>query len=521
MQLAVLSRRALPALVLFAASCRTVAPPAATETAAQAMAAAAATSPDLTVALRPEITRAELEAHVRFLASDELAGRATGTPGAERAARYLAAVLARSGVSPAGDGGTFLQAVTLVRPRPVKLPEVTITDDKGETRALTAGADFQVRGESFEARDLQVVVVKSEADVPRAPDPRAALFVDASPPERQRWLEKAGVAVPGSFALLISPGAPRRLEPVTLETMRTEFRRRSAPAAAAPVQHAMRVHGPAVEDLRAGKIRRLTAVTRFQDEEVLTHNVVGRIRGRGTPDRPRLADEVVVFSAHYDHLGTVKGAGGNAPPGAVPGAAAAAGEKPDLVYNGADDDASGTAAVLELAGALAAGQPPARTLVFLLAAAEELGMLGTAEYLDRPAAPLPRTVLNLNFEMLGRPDEKVGGPGILWLTGYEFTDLGPALAKAGLADAIKADPRPENRFFIRSDNFPFVQKGVIGQTLSSYNMHTDYHRPSDEAQKLDYAHLEAGVRTALGASRLVADGTLTPRWTADWKEQQR
>ena len=340
---------------------------------ASSVRAGAPTTPsDVKLQLGPSISATELEGHVRFLASDELGGRATGTPQGERAARYLAEVLARYGLRPGGDGGTFLQAVPLVR---------------------------QTTGRRRLARPSK------SAD-----------------------------------------GAP-------------------------------------------------------QAATVVAHNVVGILPGVGTSERPELAREAIVLSAHYDHLGTRE-----APKGSP------AGE--DVIFNGADDDASGTAAVLEIAGALAAGAPPVRTVIFLLATGEEMGLLGTSEYLDRPPVPLAQTVFNLNFEMLGRPDEKVG-PGFLWLTGYQLTDVGPAWSALGLS--VKADPRPEMSFFRRSDNIAFVRKGVVGQTLSSYGMHTDYHRPSDEPGTLDYQHLQRCARAAFQAVRALSHGAQQPRWTGDWK----
>jgi Zn-dependent M28 family amino/carboxypeptidase len=160
--------------------------------------------------------------------------------------------------------------------------------------------------------------------------------------------------------------------------------------------------------------------------------------------------------------------------------------------------------------ALAAGPPPARTVVFLLATGEEIGLVGTRHYLERPVVPLERTVLNLNFEMIGRPDALAGGPGKLWLTGYERSNLGPAFAAAGLA--VVADPRPDQGFFQRSDNYAFAVLGIVAQTLSSYDLHEDYHRVSDEASKLDFAHMETALRSTLTAVRALVDGTIDPAW---------
>jgi Zn-dependent M28 family amino/carboxypeptidase len=166
--------------------------------------------------------------------------------------------------------------------------------------------------------------------------------------------------------------------------------------------------------------------------------------------------------------------------------------------------------VLELADAFGHGPPPARTLVFLLVTGEEIGLLGTTYYLDHPAVPLDRTLANVNFEMVGRPDALVGGAGRLWLTGYERTTLGPEWSAAGLA--IAPDARPEEHFYERSDNIAFVERGIVGQTLSSYDLHEDYHTVADEPDTLDYRHMEAAARLAYAACRMLADGVLAPRW---------
>jgi len=218
-------------------------------------------------------------------------------------------------------------------------------------------------------------------------------------------------------------------------------------------------------------------------------NVVGILRGSD----PALRDEAVVIGAHFDHLG-------------VSSAGAVAG---DSVWNGADDDASGVVAVLETARALAAGPRPRRTVVFLLTTGEEVGLLGTNWYVAHPAVPLARTVADLQIEMIGRPDSLAGGPGKAWLTGYARSTMGEALTAAGVA--IVPDPRPAQEFFLRSDNVAFVYAGIPGHTISSFGMHTDYHRPSDETRAIDYAHMTATVRAVVRAARVLADGP-APQW---------
>lgn len=216
-------------------------------------------------------------------------------------------------------------------------------------------------------------------------------------------------------------------------------------------------------------------------------NVVGIVRGREPLERAG----AVVVGAHFDHLGV-------GPP--VAG---------DSIYNGADDDASGVVAVLEAARALASGPPPHRTVVFLLSTGEEEGLLGTRWYLKHPAVPLDETAANLQVEMIGRPDSLAGGRGRLWLTGYERSSMGDLLARAGVP--VVPDRRPDQRFFRRSDNFAFARIGVPAHTLSSYSMHRDYHRPSDDVSGIDFVHMTGAVEAVVEAVRTLANGP-APEW---------
>jgi hypothetical protein len=460
------------------------------------------------VEFRPEVTRAEIEADVRYLASDALAGRKTGTEGAVLAAHYLADLLARSGVEPAGDKGTFLQAVPLVRTRATALPELALRARGEKAPVLPVfGQDFEVSRVAFERQDLRVLVARSASEIPEKGSPDAALFLDAGRGPARRWLEESGHPDGEGFALVVlagpaGAGEPKR-EPSGGESIGLK-------GAEGKVERPrITARGPLLERFRRGEIESLDLRTHVVTDEPPAFNVVGLIPGAGLAGEPGLASEAVVISAHYDHLGVREG--GPEPEG---GAAAE-----DRIYNGADDDASGCAAVLEVAGALASGKKPARTVIVLLATGEEFGLLGTLHYLDHPAVPLEKTIANLNVEMIGRPDALVGGPGKLWLTGFERTDLGPACAKAGLV--VVQDPRPDEHFFERSDNYAFVMRGIVGQTFSTYDLHEDYHHVSDEADRLDYDHMQLCVQSVLGAVRLVTDGLLRPSWNAGFEPKRR
>jgi hypothetical protein len=224
-----------------------------------------------------------------------------------------------------------------------------------------------------------------------------------------------------------------------------------------------------------------------EENRVIDANVVGIIPGSD----PELRDEVVLFSAHYDHVGIGRPIDG------------------DSIYNGADDDASGVVAVLEIARALRSGPPPRRTVILFLATGEEMGLLGTRWFIEHPTIPLDRFVANLEIEMIGRPDSLAGGPGKGWLTGYERSTMGEMLREGGIP--IVADPRPEQNFFMRSDNIAFAYRGIPAHTLSSFNLHEDYHRPSDEIDKVDFEHMAEVIDAAIAAARLLTDGSV-PVW---------
>lgn len=217
-------------------------------------------------------------------------------------------------------------------------------------------------------------------------------------------------------------------------------------------------------------------------------NVVGIIPGTD----PALRDEAVIIGAHYDHLGM-----------------RASRSSTDSIYNGADDDASGTIAVLEIARQLGRGPRPRRTLIFLVTTAEEIGLLGTRYYIRQPVRPIERTVADLQIEMVGRPDSLAGGRGKAWLTGYERSTMGDMLAANGIP--IVPDKRLDQDFFNRSDNIAFAMLGIPAHTLSSFNMHSDYHRPTDDMRGIDAGHMAEVIRAAVRAVRLLADG-IAPQW---------
>jgi len=207
--------------------------------------------------------------------------------------------------------------------------------------------------------------------------------------------------------------------------------------------------------------------------------------------------EAILLTAHLDHLGVGK------PDLSKPQA--------DLIYNGADDDASGTAAVLTLAHVLASGPRPRprRSVIFALFGSEELGGFGNRAFLAHPPVPLTSIAANLEFEMIGRPDPAVA-PGTLWLTGFERSDLGPELAHHGAH--LVADPHPKEQFFRRSDNYALALHGIVAQTVSSFGLHKDYHHPSDELATIDFDHLASAVASMIEPIRWLSSTSWKPAW---------
>lgn len=218
-----------------------------------------------------------------------------------------------------------------------------------------------------------------------------------------------------------------------------------------------------------------------------TRNVIGIIKGRDEKHK----DEVILLTAHMDHVGVREAVNG------------------DDIYNGADDDASGCVAVLQLARALARKEAPKRTVLFVFFGSEETGGQGNLYFLQHPPVPLQNIVANLEFEMIGRPDPAVK-PDELWLTGFDRTNLGPELAKHGAK--LVQDPHPKQNFFQRSDNYALAKQGVVAQTVSSFGLHPDYHRPSDDVSHLDFNHMEQAIHSMLGPVEWLANSDFKPQW---------
>jgi Zn-dependent M28 family amino/carboxypeptidase len=211
-----------------------------------------------------------------------------------------------------------------------------------------------------------------------------------------------------------------------------------------------------------------------------------------------LSREYIVFSAHIDHVGV--------------GAPDADG---DSIYNGADDDASGTAAVLEIAQAFAAlDRRPARSLLFLLVSGEEQGLLGSDYFAENPTVPLSQVVANINIDMIGR-----NAPDTVVAIGQDYSSLGPSIqgiarAHPELGLTVAPDLWPEEQLFFRSDHFSFAVREVPAIFFTT-GLHDDYHRPSDEPETIDYDKLTRVARLLFRFAHELATTATRPQWTPE------
>jgi Zn-dependent M28 family amino/carboxypeptidase len=237
-----------------------------------------------------------------------------------------------------------------------------------------------------------------------------------------------------------------------------------------------------------------TVVLHPEDKDSPTsRNVAAILRGSD----PQLKDSYVILSAHYDHVGLAE-----------------SGE--DRIFNGANDDASGTASVLEVANALASLHPsPKRSVLFLLFCGEEKGLRGSRYYAAHPLVPLSKTVAQLNLEQLGRTDAPEGvHVNSANVTGFDFSDMVPVLVDAGKRVGISVTKVVEasDKYFNRSDNGPLAKAGVPAHTLSVTYEFPDYHAVGDEWQKIDYDNM-AKVDQAVGIAVLrLAQALTVPHW---------
>ncbi len=460
------------------------------------------------------ITPADLEAHLRFIASDELEGRETGTRGQKVAARYLSTQFQKMGLQP-GNNGQWYQTYELNR---LVVTDATITLSGKETLALGKGfvcmnkaslasdmvLDYAFAGygidtknydnlKGLDLKDKMAVILAGEptlngksiisgTDVPSEWKSDLGLKVNAlvnkgakgamvivSDEDFGKWADspwlKHNMASPSlRLAYKDEKNPPFPTFYISETTANILFKKAKSTVEA---QRKALSNTAEIANMDLSKSK-FSLKTDAKSEVVLAENVLGFIEGTDKKD------EVVVITAHYDHLGVQNGE----------------------IFNGADDDGTGTVAVLEVAEAFMAavldGHRPRRSILFMPVSGEEKGLLGSEYYSDHPVYALKKTVCDLNIDMIGRVDERhKGEPQYIYVIGSDklSTQLHIANENANKVVAnLELDytfnsPDDPNRFYYRSDHYNFAKHGVPVIFYFS-GVHEDYHKSTDDIEKI-------------------------------------
>jgi len=446
------------------------------------------------------LTADALKADVSFLASDALQGRGTPSPGLDIAAEFIASQFRRAGLEPAGDEGYFQTAlyndvlrvgdpvlliaktngaevranpamISVQDPAGLNLPDVTIVRIAADPDSLNAATTDQIRG--------KLLVLDAPSTPPTGGGRGGAMAIFRQIPALTR-LKPAAIVI-----LSASPAPPYRMPLL-----------REASAEPTPVLTVWDPDFRAALDTNPATL--WIGIPPPIETPVKLRNVIGLLRGSDS----RLKDTYLLLTAHYDHLGLRIASPGD-----------------DHIFNGANDDASGTASVIEIANALARlPERPKRSIIFTALYGEELGDLGSRYHAQHPVFPLARTMADINLEQLGRTDDTQGPHvGMFNITGFDYTNIPALLTKGADSVGIRVvnDEKNSGPYFTRSDNAAFAAAGVPSTTLSVAYDFPDYHKAGDEWPKLDYDNM-AKVDLAIALATLdMANSDSVPQWAAN------
>jgi hypothetical protein len=449
------------------------------------------------------VTKEEVEAHLTFLAADEMRGRDTGSPELNIAANYLAAQFKVMGLEKPNGMDSYFQPVDLVNVHPVKAGKLVIGADSFQFKEqfiLFNGGNFDWTGdvvyagygspEELEKANVSGKLVVALAGNRDSEGNPMAVFMAAG--EKFNHAMSAGAA--GLIEIFALPQVPWPAL-VNYFASNVTMKVKNNKGAAVHVW---------LKDSDAASLKKLKesasltgslTVEGVREVPVSSKNVIGVIEGTD----PKLKEEYLVVSAHYDHVGVSK-----------------RGNQSDSIFNGARDNAIGVVGMLATAKYLSQHKPK-RSVLFMALTGEEKGLLGSRYYADNPIVPLNKTVFNFNCDGAGYNDVTIAT-----VIGMERTTAEADLAKACSAFGIKAavDPVPEQNLFERSDNFNFAVKGVPAITFApgikafDAELNKYYHQPADEVNSLDFDYLVKYYRAYVYANVLLANNPKAPVWKA-------
>jgi len=422
-----------------------------------------------------------IRADMEFLASDALQGRGSATRDELLAATFIASQLQQYEIDPVN--GSYVQTADLDR---VELEGPVSLSVEGVQ--LNPDADFR----AFSLSGQTVSGPLKKVSVADAENATGILFLKAENEDQGRSTLHKAYGLRNASLVLVGT-----TEKSFAETSRFVRAPRMPQGLKEEATHGLNVIllSPAATQRIQSQNDGVSVSLNYQTkiETAHTYNAIGILPGSD----PKLRSQAILLSAHLDHLGIGKPVSG------------------DSIYNGADDDASGVTAVLELARFLGSKKDrPQRTVIFVLFGSEETGGQGDHYFIAHPPVPLKDIVANLEFEMIGRADPKVRRDQ-LWLTGWERTDLGPELAHRGAK--LVADPRPDQQFFQRSDNYALAKQGVVAQTISSFGLGDYYHEPSDDLAHIDFDHLAQ----AIDSLHEPVEWLVNTSWKPEWKSGKK
>ncbi|USI74999.1 M28 family metallopeptidase [Sphingomonas morindae] len=424
------------------------------------------------------VNPAWVHAEESFLASDALRGRGSFTRDEAIAAAYVGSQFEAFGLKPAPGLTGYVQTAPLIHTRVEGAPRLSLAGRALPAPTLVVGPLGPIEGKVALVASGDPADLPEDAPIVAVAAPRvepAALFRAARAKHIGLVVIEASAASAAWRASLDPAPAMPSYVAGDPPARRTAFATLDAAGFAA---------------LRAGAgaIARLD-VTVARDPGS-TSNAIGYLPGTD----PQAG--VILLSAHLDHLG----------------------QRADgTIFHGANDDASGTTAVMELARALAATGPHRRGLLFVAYGSEEAGTYGSRYFGAHPPVPLTSLVANIEFEMIGAQDPRLPA-GALMMTGFPRSDLGAAL-KAGGA-LIAPDPYPEEHFFERSDNYALALKGVVAHTLSGWAVVPTYHQPTDDLAHIDFPFMTRAIQSLVGPVQTLANGRFTPHWQGEGQPKE-
>jgi len=512
------------------------------------------------------ITSQTLMEEIRTLSSDEFEGRAPGSHGEDLTIHYIADQFKKAGVEPGNSDGTYFQKVPLVGIAADHGAELNFTND-GRKTTLRFGDDFvawtervtetstidadmvfvgygvvapEFKWDDYKDVDVRGKVIVMLVNDPPVPDPKdpsqldPKVFGGKAMTYYGRWTYKYEIAAQKGAvgALIVHETGPAgypwdvvkgswSVEQFNLESKDNNMSKVAAQGwiTNQRARELFRSSGNDLDALKNAAVRRdfrpvdlhtrATLTLQNKIRRIASNNVVGKVTGSD----PKLKDEYVIYTAHWDHLGI-----------GFPNA------KGDKIYNGAQDNASGTAGLIELARAFKAlPTPPRRSMLFLSVTAEEKGLLGSRYYAENPIYPLAKTLADINMDVLN-----VYGPTRdVTVVGLGNSSLDDVLRQAAAEKhrVLRPDPQPEVGGFYRSDHFNFAKQGVpaldpdsgidyvgkpAGWGLKKREEYTenDYHKPSDEIKPdWDLAGAVEDLKLFATVGYRVANASAYPVWS--------